>query len=113
MQLAKGTRRLQLKNAMQAKFDEIMVPITRELIVEDQQEYVVFDAFFGNTMFHEVAHGLGIKNTITGKGTVREALLEHASPMEEGKADVVGLHMPTSTGWIQRESRATSSSSRG
>ena len=95
VQLAKGTRRLQLKNAMQAKFDEIMVPITRELIVEDQQEYVVFDAFFGNTMFHEVAHGLGIKNTITGKGTVREALLEHASPMEEGKADVVGLHMVT------------------
>ena len=95
VQLAKGTRRLQLKNAMQAKFDEIMVPITRELIVEDQQEYVVFDAFFGNTMFHEVAHGLGIKNTIRGKGTVREALLEHASPMEEGKADVVGLHMVT------------------
>ena len=95
VQLAKGTRRLQLKNAMQAKFDEIMVPITRELIVEDQQEYVVFDAFFGNTMFHEVAHGLGIKNTITGKGTVREALVEHASPMEEGKADVVGLHMVT------------------
>ncbi len=95
VQLAKGTRRLQLKNAMQAKFDEIMVPITRELIVEDQQEYVVFDAFFGNTMFHEVAHGLGIKNTITGMGTVREALREHASPMEEGKADVVGLHMVT------------------
>ena len=95
VQLAKGTRRLQLKNAMQAKFDEIMVPITRELIVEDQQEYVVFDAFFGNTMFHEVAHGLGVKNTITGMGTVREALLEHASPMEEGKADVVGLHMVT------------------
>ena len=95
VQLAKGTRRLQLKNAMQAKFDEIMVPISRELIVEDQREYVVFDAFFGNTMFHEVAHGLGIKNTITGQGTVREALLEHASPMEEGKADVVGLHMVT------------------
>ena len=80
---------------MQAKFDEIMVPITRELIDEDQQEYVVFDAFFANTMFHEVAHGLGIKNTVTGVGTVREALREHASPMEEGKADVVGLHMVT------------------
>ena len=95
VQLAKGTRRLQLKNAMQAKFDEIMVPITSELIDEDQQEYVVFDAFFANTMFHEVAHGLGIKNTVTGVGTVREALREHASPMEEGKADVVGLHMVT------------------
>ena len=95
VQLAKGTRRLQLKNAMRAKFDEIMVPIAEHLIADDQQEYVVFDAFFGNTMFHEVAHGLGIKNTVNGMGTVREALLEHASPMEEGKADVVGLHMVT------------------
>ena len=95
VQLAKGTRRLQLKNAMQAKFDKIMVGIAQELIAEEQQEYVVFDAFFGNTMFHEVAHGLGVKNTIDGRGTVREALREHASPMEEGKADVVGLHMVT------------------
>ena len=68
VQLAKGTRRLQLKNAMQAKFDRIMVPIAGELIDEEQQEYVVFDAFFGNTMFHEVAHGLGVKNTVTGMG---------------------------------------------
>jgi Peptidase family M49 len=93
VQLARGTRRLQLKNAMRAKFDEIMVPITGALIAEDQRDRVTFDAFFANTMFHEVAHGLGVKNTITGQGTVREALLEHASPMEEGKADVVGLNM--------------------
>jgi hypothetical protein len=93
VQLAKGTRRLQLKNAMRAKFDEIMVPIAGALIAEDQRAHVTFDAFFGNTMFHEVAHGLGIKNTITGRGTVREALREHASPLEEGKADVLGLYM--------------------
>ncbi len=93
VQRAKGTRRLQLKNAMQAKFDHIMTRIAEELIAEDQRRHVTFDAFFGNTMFHEVAHGLGVKNTITDKGTVRTALREHASPMEEGKADVVGLHM--------------------
>ncbi len=95
VQLAKGTRRLQLKNAMRAKFDRIMVPIADELIDADQRAHVTFDAFFANTMFHEVAHGLGIKNTIEGTGTVREALMEHASPMEEGKADVVGLYMVT------------------
>ncbi|TXK38006.1 Zn-dependent hydrolase [Pontibacter qinzhouensis] len=93
VQLQKGTRRLQLKNAMQAKFDKIMRPIADELIVADQQQHVTFDAFFGNTMFHEVAHGLGIKNTINGKGTVREALKEHASALEEGKADILGLYM--------------------
>lgn len=95
VQLAKGTRRLQLKNAMRAKFDAIMVPIAHELIAEDQRRHVTFDAFFANTMFHEVAHGLGIKNTINGRGTVRDALEELGSGIEEGKADVLGLYMVT------------------
>jgi hypothetical protein len=95
VQLEKGTRRLQLKNAMRAKFDKIMLPIADELIVPDQRRHVTFDAFFGDTMFHEVAHGLGIKNTIDGKGTVRDALKELGSGLEEGKADVLGLYMIT------------------
>ncbi len=93
VQLAKGARRLQLENAMRAKFDKIMVPIADELIVPDQRSHLTFDAFFQNTMFHEVAHGLGVKNTITGRGTVRAALKQHASAMEEGKADVLGVYM--------------------
>jgi hypothetical protein len=95
VQLAKGTRRLQLKNAMRAKFDAIMVPIAGELIAPEQRKHVTFDAFFANTMFHEVAHGLGIKNTVDGKGTVRDALKELGSGIEEGKADVLGLYMIT------------------
>ncbi len=95
VQLAKGSRRLQLKNAMQAKFDHILVPIADVLIHPDQRKHITFDAFFGNTMFHEVAHGLGIKNTINGKGTVRNALKEHSSALEEGKADILGLYMIT------------------
>ena len=95
VQLAKGTRRLQLKNAMQAKFEQILVPITGVLIDESQREFVTFDAFFANTMFHEVAHGLGIKNTVNQRGTVREALKDVASSMEEGKADILGLYMIT------------------
>ena len=93
VQLRKGTRRLQLKNAMRAKFDRILLPIAQELIVEDQLPRVTFDAFFGNVMFHEVAHGLGIKNTIDGRGTVRSALKEKAGALEEGKADILGLFM--------------------
>ena len=95
VQLRKGTRRLQLKNAMQAKFEKILLPIADELIARDQRARVTFDAFFANVMFHEVAHGLGIKNTITGKGTVREALKEQAGALEEGKADILGLYMIT------------------
>ncbi|MEM8889680.1 MAG: Zn-dependent hydrolase [Bacteroidota bacterium] len=95
IQISKGTRRSQLKNAMRAKFDQILVPIADMLIAEDQRKHITFDAFFGNTMFHEVAHGLGIKNTINGKGTVREALGASASALEEGKADILGLYMVT------------------
>lgn len=93
VQLQKGTRRLQLKNAMRAKFDKIMLPISEIIIDESQRSYVTFDAFFANTMFHEVAHGLGIKNTINNKGTVRNSLKELASALEEGKADILGLYM--------------------
>ncbi|MDN4503528.1 Zn-dependent hydrolase [Alteromonadaceae bacterium BrNp21-10] len=93
VQLQKGTRRLQLKNAMQAKFEQIMVPIAEQLIVPEQRQHITFDAFFANTMFHEVAHGLGIKNTLDGSNTVRGALKEHASALEEGKADILGLYM--------------------
>ena len=93
VQLRKGTRRLQLENVMQAKFDTILVPIAKQLIADDQLKNVTFDAFFEDTMFHEVAHGLGIKNTLDGKGTVSAALKDYASNFEEGKADVLGLYL--------------------
>ncbi len=95
VQLKKGSRRLQLKNSMQAKFDKILVPIADLLIVPEQRKHITFNAFFSNTMFHEVAHGLGIKNTLTGNGRVREALREAAGALEEGKADILGLYMIT------------------
>jgi hypothetical protein len=95
VQLSRGTRRLQLKNAMRAKFDKIVEPIADELVDESQRSHVSFDAFFANTMFHEVAHGLGIKNTIDGRGTVQDMLLEMAGTVEEGKADILGLYMIT------------------
>jgi hypothetical protein len=91
VQLAKGTRRLQLKNAMQAKFEKILEPIAGVLIDESQRHHITFDAFFANTMFHEVAHGLGVKNTINRKGLVRTSLRDIASSIEEGKADILGL----------------------
>ena len=93
VQLQKGTRRLQLKNVMKAKYEKILEPIADVLVDDSQREHISFDAFFANTMFHEVAHGLGVKNTITGKGIVRKAMLDVASVMEEGKADVLGLYM--------------------
>ncbi|HPS45683.1 MAG TPA: Zn-dependent hydrolase [Bacteroidales bacterium] len=93
VQEKKGSRRLQLKNAMKAKFDNILLPIAEQLIDSTQLTFVKFDAFFNNTMFHEVAHGIGIKNTINGKGTVRKAMKDISSAFEEAKADVLGLFL--------------------
>lgn len=93
VQLEKGTRRLQLKNVMRAKFEKILLPIADQLVAPEQRKHITFNAFFANTMFHEVAHGLGIKNTINDKGMVRTALKEFASSIEEGKADILGLYM--------------------
>ncbi|MCT4638015.1 MAG: Zn-dependent hydrolase [Bacteroidales bacterium] len=89
--IEKGSRKLQLKNSMKYKFDKILVPISEMLIAKEQRKHVKFDAFFENTMFHEVGHGLGIKNTINGKGAVRKALKATYSSIEENKADLMGV----------------------
>lgn len=94
LQTTFGTRRSQLKNAMKAKFDHILVPLADVLIDPSQRKHITFDAFFANTMFHEVAHGLGIKYTLNGE-KVKQALQEQYSPLEEGKADILGLYMIT------------------
>jgi len=94
--LAKGSRRLQLKNAMRAKFEKILVPISKVLIAEEQRKNIKFDAFFENTMFHETAHGLGIKYLIEDNKTeVGAVLKELSTTIEEGKADILGLFFVT------------------
>ncbi len=94
---AKGSRKLQLKNAMKLKFDKILVPIAELLIAEDQMKNIDFDnAFFQNVMFHEVAHGLGVKFLADGSGkSVRDALGDSYSTIEEAKADMLGLYLVT------------------
>jgi len=89
-----GSRKLQLKNSMKAKFDNILVPISKELIDPSQRENVTFDAFFANTMFHEVGHGLGLSYLAEDKETsVRGALKKYYTSIEEGKADILGLYI--------------------
>jgi len=91
----KGSRKLQLKNAMKAKFDKILIPISNLVMDESQRKHVTFDAFFENTMFHEVAHGLGVKYTLKDKKAVRTALKDSYTSIEEGKADILGLYCIT------------------
>ena len=93
VQAKKGTRRLQLRNAMQAKFEKIMMPIGKLILDEDALQHLKFDAFFWNVTFHEVAHGLGIKETVNVKGSVDEAMKTQRSNWEEAKADILGLFL--------------------
>ncbi len=95
IQKEEGTRRSQIRNVMKAKFDEIVVPISKNMIAENQQKHVNFNSFFNNVMFHEVAHGLGIKNLVGSEGTVKSALGALHNTIEECKADVLGLWMVT------------------
>lgn len=89
----KGTRRLQLRNSMQAKFDKILLPIGQLILSPEDQQHLKFDAFFWNVTFHEVAHGLGVKETINGKGSVDAVMGTEKTSWEEAKADILGLFM--------------------
>ena len=70
-----------------------MAPIGEVLMTPEQLEYLSADAFFWNVTFHEVAHGLGVKQTINGKGTVDAAMGSEKTTWEEAKADILGLFM--------------------
>ena len=91
VQAVKGARRLQLRNSMQAKFEKIMLPIGKIVLNPKQQQHLKFDAFFWNVTFHEVAHGLGVKETVDDHRPVDDALQTEKTSWEEAKADIVGL----------------------
>ncbi len=92
---AKGSKKVMLKNIARAKYDKILVPIANLVLAPDQLPYVNFDAFFGSSVVHELSHGLG-PGAITlpdgSKTTVNLALKTLYSPLEECKADVMGLY---------------------
>jgi len=90
---AKGSKKILLRNVMNAKFDAILMPIAREVIAPDQLPLVTADAFFNETLFHELSHGLGPgKIKVGGRDTeARLELKDLYSAHEEAKADVMGV----------------------
>ena len=89
----KGSKRVMLKNMQEAKFNKVLVPISRIVLPQPQQKYLSFDAFFTHILAHELMHGLGPHNIVVdGKETnVRQELRELYSAIEEAKADITGL----------------------
>jgi hypothetical protein len=89
----KGSKRVMLKNVQQAKFQRILIPISKRVLASDEQADVNFDAFFTHILTHELCHGLGPHQiSLNGKPTTpREQLKDLYSAIEEAKADATGL----------------------
>jgi hypothetical protein len=89
----KGSKRTMLKNVQEAKFQKVLLPIAAVALPLADRKDVSFDAFFTHILMHELMHGLGPHNiTVEGRATtVRQELKEHASALEEAKADISGL----------------------
>jgi len=89
----KGSKRVMLKNVQEAKFEKVLVPISRMALPIEDRKGIAFDAFFTHILMHELMHGLGPHNIEVGgrKTTVRQELKENYSALEEAKADISGL----------------------
>ncbi len=89
----KGSKRVMLKNMQDAKFEKVLVPISKVALRAADQPRVSFEAFFTHIVMHELMHGLGPHNiTVDGRATtVRQEFKEAYSAMEEAKADISGL----------------------
>ncbi len=91
---AKGSKKVLLKNIHEAKFQSLLVPISKIVLTEDEQKYVTFDGFFTHTLMHEMSHGIGPGFiTVNGRKTeVKKELQETYSSLEECKADLLGMY---------------------
>ena len=91
VQRDKGTRTILLDNIIRAKYNNIILPAGKVLLTLEASEHLLGDAFYWNIVFREVAHGLGVKETINGKGSVEQALGSVAPTLEELKATAAGV----------------------
>ncbi len=91
----KGTKRVMLKNVQEAKFNSILVPISKRLLTGEAQSKLSFDAFFTHILAHELSHGIGPHQIQVGRKdtTVRLEMRELYAAIEEAKADVTGLFL--------------------
>jgi hypothetical protein len=91
----KGSKRVMLKNVQEAKFRTILLPIADRVVDAGQRTAIAFEPFFTHILAHELMHGLG-PHAITLNGTattVRQAMKDLSSAIEEAKADISGLFM--------------------
>jgi len=92
----KGSKKVMMKNNIDAKFQHLLTPIAKILMKKKQlsQNFLSNEAFFNIVLFHELSHGLGpaFVGNDENNGEIREALGSFYSGLEEAKADVMGIY---------------------
>ncbi len=90
----KGSKKIFHKNFLDARLNKVIKPLAQELLIPDQVALVTDEGFFNFVAMHELAHALGPNYTVgkPDRVPINKALGSHYSGIEEGKADVVGLH---------------------
>jgi hypothetical protein len=90
----KGSKKIFFKNFIDARVNDVILPIARRLMRPDQVSFATADGYMTTTLMHEISHGLGpsFSRTAAGRRDIREAIGPAFSGLEEAKADIVGLY---------------------
>jgi hypothetical protein len=90
----KGSKKIFFKNFMDARTNNVILPIANKLISESQSALATADGYLTFVLMHEVSHGIGpaFARTKAGKRDIREAIGSRFSALEEAKADIVSLY---------------------
>jgi hypothetical protein len=90
---AKGSKKIFFNNFMDARVNEVILPLAKRLMREDQAAKASGEGYLASTLMHEISHELGPNYSRTPKGQldIREAIGGSFSGLEEAKADVVGM----------------------
>ncbi len=91
---AKGSKKVMMGNYLQARRTTVLVPLSKVVMAPKAVKSMVYQTYFDWVLMHEISHTLGPR-TVTQNGqvvTVRQALGESYTPIEEGKADIGGLY---------------------
>jgi hypothetical protein len=90
----KGTKKIFFKNFMDARVNEVILPLAARVMDPVQAKRASADGYLATTVMHEICHGLGPAFArVKGKNvSIREAIGRSFSGLEEAKADVVGMY---------------------